>query len=244
MPDPIIRILSTRPLATTLIDEGAARGIAIDALPFIITTPVTGEALAFRIRELSTQPLTAVFTSMNAVDAVTAHLQDLRTPPWQIFCIGAATRQRVEEYFGIDQVTGTASTASALAVVLIQSIATGQTPSEVFFFCGDQRRDDLPDQLRQASIDVDELIVYHTLLTPHKVQTAYDGIIFFSPSAVQSFFSVNTIPASTLLFAIGATTAAAIKTQSPNKVILGVSPDKETLVRQALDYFQTNNIYY
>jgi uroporphyrinogen-III synthase len=244
MPHPVIRILSTRPLATTLIDEGAARGIVIDALPFIKTGPVTGETLALPIKELSTQPLTAVFTSMNAVDAVTAHLEGLPIPPWDIFCISAATRRRVRDYFGEEHIAGTADDASALAGTLIRSISTKKTNSEVFFFCGDQRRDELPDRLRQASIKINEIIVYHTLPTPHTIQTAYDGIIFFSPSAVQSFFSVNTIPASTLLFAIGATTAAAIKTQSPNKIIVGVTPDKETLVRQAIDYFQTDNIYY
>ncbi len=53
--------------------------------------------------------------------------------------------------------------------------------------------------------------VYQTFLTPRKIKNLsdYHGIIFFSPSGVQSFFSKNKIQNNTKteIFAIGKTTA-------------------------------------
>jgi uroporphyrinogen-III synthase len=239
MPDPTIHILSTRPLAKNLLDQGLARGIAIEALSFIETTPVKDSTLARRILDLSATPITAVFTSMNAVEAVAQHLQltfgssSSPRPPWQIFCIGSATRELIHKYFGEEKIRGAAPSAKALAATIIDC-----HPPDIFFFCGDQRRDDLPDQLTKASIKVNEVIVYHTLLTPHKLASTYDGIAFFSPSAVHSFFSVNSIPGATILFAIGATTAAAIHTHVSNTTIVSTAPEKETLIHQVMNYFQ------
>ena len=42
-------------------------------------------------------------------------------------------------------------------------------------------------------LSVDEVIVYKTIETPKVLTKQYDGILFFSPSAVKSFFSKNSI---------------------------------------------------
>ena len=110
------------------------------------------------------------------------------------------------------------------------------------FFCGDHRRNELPKILREHGIRVKEIIVYKTAFSSHRVSNQYDGIIFFSPSAVHSFFAVNDAGGASILFAIGKTTADTIKTYSPNKVIMGESPGKELLIGQAITYFQTHPI--
>jgi len=232
--DNSVRILSTRPLDAALIGQAAEKGIVIDALPFISTQRVKDEALVRQVRELAGIALAAVFTSTNAVEAVAEILG--ATPPvnWKVFCIGAATRQLVEKYFGEASVAGVALAASALADVILR-----QTTSGVFFFCGDQRRDELPDKLSAAGVRVNECVVYRTLRTPQVITGQYNGIAFFSPSAVESFFSVNTVGSETLLFAIGQTTARSIRIHAKgNPVITGNVPDKETLVQQMIDYFQ------
>jgi uroporphyrinogen-III synthase len=240
-------ILSTRPLDAGLLAQAKACGIVIDTQSFISTEPVRDEGLQRRIRELGHQPLTAVFTSMNAVEAVAAMVGV--KAPWKIFCIGAATRQLVHEHFGEDAVAGTAPSAAELAdVVLRRSLSVTEptagdhvpAPSEVFFFCGDQRRDELPGKLSAAGVSVNELVVYRTAQTPHFVEGPYDGIAFFSPSAVHSFFSVNIAGDKTLLFAIGSTTADAIHGYCSNPVVISGSPAKEALVQQIIEHFQTN----
>jgi uroporphyrinogen-III synthase len=141
----------------------------------------------------------------------------------------------VEEYFGTTVLAGTAPSAAGLADEIIHS-----APSEVFFFCGDQRREELPAKLTAAGIRVNELVVYRTIQTPRPVDEPYDGVAFFSPSAVHSFFSRNTLPATTPLFAIGNTTAKALSTYCSNRVVISPSPEQEILIRQIIDYFQTN----
>jgi len=235
MPGSKIRILSTRPLEAALLEQAAGKGIRIDTLSFIATDPIGDEALIQHIETLISRPLTAVFTSMNAVEAVAIHLNPPQPENWKIFCIGATTRQLVHEHFGEASIAGTAPAAAALTDVILR-----QAPSEVFFFCGDQRRDELPDRLTQAGVRVNEVVVYRTTQTPHMVETAYDGIAFFSPSAVHSFFAMNTVPAPTRLFAIGETTANTIRGYTDNPVVSSKWPEKETLVQQMIDYFQTN----
>jgi uroporphyrinogen-III synthase len=235
-----IHLLSTRPLSGRLIEQAAEEGIVLDTLSFISTTPVADEALGRRIRDLAGSPLVAVFTSMNAVEAVKEWLQpgpEAKTsfiqPPWRIFCIGSATRQLVEKVFGAQRVAGTAESASALA----ENIIRQKGIQEVFFFCGDHRREELPSILQQHGITVNEWIVYRTIQTPQPTEQLYDGIAFFSPSAVESFFSVNTVAAGTRLFAIGRTTAATIGACCDNQILTSDQPEKEALVRGMIDYF-------
>jgi len=80
-------------------------------------------------------------------------------------------------------------------------------------------------------------VVYQTLATPHKIQKDYFGVLFFSPSAVQSFFSKNKVKDRTILFAIGNTTANEIKKYSNNKIIISDEPGKENLVQKMIEYF-------
>jgi uroporphyrinogen-III synthase len=127
--------------------------------------------------------------------------------------------------------------------VLSDSSVVGQDRDikAVYFFCGDQRRDELPDLLKEAGLTVHEVVVYRTLLTPRKTERIYAGIAFFSPSAVESYFSLNTVADGVTLFAIGQTTAAAIQARCTNPVIISDRPGKDALVRTMTDYFQTNN---
>ena len=125
-----------------------------------------------------------------------------------------------------------AKNAAELAKIIIED---GE--EEVVFFCGNQRLDTLPDTLRENDIDVYEMVVYETVQIPTKVEKEYDGILFFSPSGVDSFFSVNKVGVKTELFAIGNTTANAIKKHTDNKVIFSETASKETMVDYAIKYF-------
>lgn len=230
-----VRILSTRLLDPVLIEQAAEKGIAVHMLSYIATEPVKDEVLTQQVRALGDLGLTAVFTSVNAVEVVADLLGAVQAVRWKIFCIGAATRRTVAHYFGSAAIAGTAPSATALADEILQEASSG-----IFFFCGDHRRDELPDKLSAAGVRVKELVVYRTVQTPHKIETQYDAILFFSPSAVHSFFSVNTLSATTPLFAIGDTTAGAIRTYCPNPIIVSAEPEQGMLVRQVIEHFQMN----
>ena len=136
-----------------------------------------------------------VFTSNNAVKSVASHMQE---PPrhWTIYCIGNTTYALAKKYFGEENIKQTAPTASKLAEKILPVIDA----KEVTFFCGNLRRNDLPDALREKSILVNEITVYHTSLTPVSIEKEYDAILFFSPSAADSFFRKNSLPSQTTLF--------------------------------------------
>ena len=241
MATPSIYLLSTAALPLELVEEAAQKGMILEAEAYISIEPVADEALGVRIRELGRQRLTAIFTSTNAVEAIGGS----GGGDWMIFCTSGATRQLVAERFGADAIAGTADSAAELAAQIIRvapgDAAAGVRGAAVYFFCGDQRRDELPDLLKEAGLTAHEVVVYRTILTPQKTQRIYAGIAFFSPSAVESYFSLNTVADGVTLFAIGRTTAAAIQARCPNAMIISDRPGKEALVRTMTDYFQTNN---
>jgi uroporphyrinogen-III synthase len=228
MSAPIAYVLSTRVLSAALIEEAAAKRINIDVVPFIGTAKLQNERLAKQLGELVRQPLTAIFTSTNAVTAIESGMP----PGWKIFCINGATRRAAAERFGEHSITGVADSAAELAEI----ITSPETPGECWFFCGDKRREELPERLKAAGWQVHEVVVYQTILTPQRIDKSYDAVIFLSPSAVESFFSMNTIGPKVRLFAIGKTTAAAIHTKCPNPVSISEKPDEQILIRQLLEW--------
>ena len=225
-----LNILSTRPLSASIVAEALKEGVYIDCISFIETEPVKSPEIKQEIQQLSGQNIVAVFTSMNAVEAVKEYIS-LKTD-WKIFSIGQTTKELIEDFFGKENIAGTADDAELLADVIIH-----QHLKEVVFFCGDQRRDELPEKLIANNIIVEEILVYRTIATSQKTVKHYDGILFFSPSAVQSFFSTNTINNSTIVFAIGNTTANVVKKQVNNQIVVADKPGKEELVKKMLEYF-------
>lgn len=225
-------ILCTRPLNPLLINKAKQAGIDIDELSFIETGPIQSIEIQQEIEQAFLQTATVVFTSMNAVEAV-AFYQETRQPDWKIYCIGTTTLKLVSNYFGEEKIAGSANDATELAELIVKDATTG----EVIFFCGDQRRDELPGILRNSDIEVNEIVVYQTIVVPHKTSKAYHGMLFFSPSAVASFFTHNKLPATTILFAIGNTTANEIKKHTTSKIVISDEPGKENLVRTMMEYF-------
>lgn len=227
-----INILSTRPIDSALIETAGSKDIFIEVKSFIETIPVQSAAITQEIENALSKSATVIFTSMNAVDAVAKHLNG-RKPQWNIYCIGTTTDELVKKYFGEGLITGTAYNAADLAALIIKD----RFIDEVIFFCGNQRRNELPDMLRNNDIIVHETEVYKTIAVTHKINSAFNGILFFSPSAVECFFSNNTINEQTILFAIGNTTAGAIKQFTGNKIIISATPGKENLAEQMIAYF-------
>lgn len=228
-----IPILCTRALSRQLIKTAEEKGFQIDVVPFIKIEPLQSDELTKVIRAFSAQSITAIFTSMNAAEAVIKELNGVK-PLWTLFCIGSATRDTLVQYFGEGAITGVADNASYLAHTIVQ---TG-TCNEAVFFCGDQRMNELPLILSEGKIKVREVIMYRTILVDNKISQSYQGVLFFSPSAVKSFFSNNVIDPQTVLFAIGQTTAGAIKKHTSNLVVTSSEAGKESLVKTMIAFYE------
>jgi len=241
-----ISILSTRAVDENLVTEAAAKGFFIDTEPFIRIEPIQSMEVLQKIELALLQSATVVFTSVNAVKAVAEGLKEQK-PDWKIYCTSHTTSELVKKYFGKDRVAGTANDATGLAEIIIKN-----SGDEVTFFCGDQHRNELPGALKASNICVNEIVVYQTKVIPQKINKNYNGILFFSPSAVQSFFQKNKPDTQTVLFAIGNTTATEIKKFLPapgkagstNKIIVSSEPGQKTLLEKAISYFQTHSIHH
>ncbi|WP_118973186.1 uroporphyrinogen-III synthase [Taibaiella koreensis] len=207
-------------------------GWAIDEMPFITTHLKEDRVLRQQLAGYAGQgEMLALFTSRHAVEAVTALLPG--PPDWSIACLSGATYAAVRLYWPLEAIVATAPHAAALAAEVIAAAPSGP----VVFFCGDQRLDHLPAMLKQAGIPFEEPMVYETVATPQKVAAHYDAVLFFSPSAVHSFFSQNVLPERTVAFAIGETTAGCIQHYSKNKVIRASQPSAEAMIDKVIDYW-------
>jgi len=233
MPENKVSILCTRPLNDQIIQKAAAQKIRIDTLPFIETNAVLSIETKEVLDTLSKKKIAAVFTSMNAVESVTRQLPCI--PSWKIYCMSGITKELAIQFFGHQATVITAKNAAALADEIIKE----KEQEEIIFFCGDQHLQDLPEKLSQQHIPVKEMVVYTTIYTPSKIEKEYDGIVFFSPSAVHSYFSLNNSKEKQVFFSIGKSTTSAIQQYSNNLVITSDWPGKEQMADLVITYFST-----
>lgn len=207
------------------------KGVELDAFPFIRIEMVETPEMQHTLDELHSKAITAVFTSSNAVRGVCGS-RDNFNPQWSVFCLETATRDTVLQYFCEEQVKGIGANAESLAMAIAH---TGV--KEVVFFCGDKRLDTLPGYLVQYGVKVREIVVYNTVETQQTLSRPYDAVLFFSPSGVQSFFRANSLKENAVLFAIGTTTAQAIKLYSDNEIIISGYSSKTQIVLDAINHF-------
>ncbi|MDR3273216.1 MAG: uroporphyrinogen-III synthase [Flavobacteriaceae bacterium] len=113
---------------------------------------------------------------------------------------------------------------------LVERILENEKKQTYVFLKGNLSLKIIPDVLKNHNIEVIEIECYHTTLTPKKLNNSYDAIVFTSPSAIKSFFSMNEIPQNTLIFTIGKTTAQAVRKYGNFPVSYPEEITKEALV--------------
>lgn len=238
-----INILSTKKLSLSIIEQAKETGIYIIEHAFISVKPI---ATKENHKQIKTAVLTnkisdVVFTSANAVNVIKTYLHEGETwqvPNWNIFCISGKTKDALTPYIDPNSIMATAENSLTLARKII-----GENRKEIIFFCGNERRDELPDTLKNAGITVHEIVVYETMSTPHKLENDLDGVLFFSPSAVKSFFSANELKKNVACFAIGPTTTASIKEHTDNKIVTSKGPTQEMMLAAINLYFENIKVY-
>ena len=227
-----VEILCTRPLGETLIQKAAGNGINIDVVPFISTEPVNNKVLFTKLAALEDKKTVAVVTSAVAVSVLAGKLKELKS--WRFYCLSGATQMALKQYYPKAEIAGTAINALELAKVIVL-----QKVKRAHFFCGDQRRAELPDYLHHYGVILTEHIIYDTIHTPLKVEKKYDGVMFFSPSAVESYLKENESNKKTVFFAIGQTTESSIEEHDiPNKIVVSTEPKADAVVDKVIGFFR------
>jgi uroporphyrinogen-III synthase len=172
-----------------------------------------------------------IFTSRNAV------LSLLENPDWEtlkskpVFCVGLKTKELLTEK-GFDVVAFTGYAADLAEIISL--IYAKETYT---FFTGNLRRDILPNTLKENEITFNEIEVYETNLITKKITSKIDGILFFSPSAVESYLTLNTIK-DEMCFCIGESTSEALENKNIHNIIIAEKPSIENVINDVLEHYQ------
>ena len=175
-----------------------------------------------------------IFTSQNAVLSLVENLEKTDTLDLlrkkNVFCVGLKTKALLEENgFNVIAYTG-------YAADLAEIISLIYSKEKFTFFSGNLRRDTLPEALSEAEVVWNEIQVYETVLTPQKISGTFDGILFFSPSGIESYLKNNKIKSETC-FCIGTTTAEALE-KITNNVIIANQPTVENVIIQCINFYK------
>ena len=172
-----------------------------------------------------------IFSSQNAVLSLMEQLdwEKLKTKP--VFCVGIKTKELLEQNGFVADVYMDYASELAEIITLIYS-------KESFtFFSGNLRKETLPKALKDAKIKFNEIEVYQTKLAPFKIskEEKFDGILFFSPSGVESYLIDNKIKTETC-FCIGETTANTLYKITKN-IIIAENPTIEDVIESCIEKY-------
>ncbi|MCM4155079.1 uroporphyrinogen-III synthase [Gramella sp. AN32] len=216
------RVLSTKKLAKNQKELLLNSGIGLVEYDAI--------RIEFENFEINTSHIkNAIFSSKNAVKAV-------ENKPLEIencFCVGTKTSALLKSKgYKILEVAENASDLGKL-------IADAYSEENFTFFCGNIRRVELPELLKKNKVKFEEIQVYKTILNYQKIDGGFNGILFFSPSGVESFRELNNWK--TTAFCIGKTTAA--ETEKYNfKTVVSNSASVESVIAKTVKTLKKLNL--
>ena len=214
----MIQILSTKTLLQNQKEALANAHFNVIEVDFIKT-----QSNPFQLNEINDN---LIFTSQNAVQSflLDPKSEDLKSK--NVFCVGLKTKIMLSESgYNVVAYTGYAEDLAEIITLIYSS-------ENYTFFSGNLRRETLPKALKDAKIKFNEIQVYETTLTPQKIKTPVDAILFFSPSGIESYLKENKIKNETC-FCIGTTTSSALEGITKN-VIVATQPTIEDVIEEVI----------
>ncbi|MBN2731329.1 MAG: uroporphyrinogen-III synthase [Balneolaceae bacterium] len=171
-----------------------------------------------------------VFTSTNGVKALEELMRSgLQVrPEVQIFAVGSKTQEALKE-LGLEAKIPFQQDGKHLAELVIEE---GKINS-VIYFHGNLSRDEMTNVLVEEDIEVIEVEVYKTKINPIELPAEpVQAILFYSPSAVEGFKQGQGFDEELPVpFAIGPTTAEALKKETDQQVIVADRPDTKVMLQ-------------
>lgn len=220
-------IVSTRTLSSEKLNELYAKGwkfLFHDFISKVIRIPdnLTAQAISKHVVLTS---ITGVKSFMQIAKKLNLNITD-----YTVYCISRGTNEYAVASGLL--VKSTAPTASALADEILKDAEV----KEVTHVSSNLRRDELSDKLIAARVAVHDVKAYRTEFTPIAIASSYDGIVFFSPSAVDSFLSLNSLE-HVPCFCIGKTTGDYAQRKGYKDVHLAEAPSEDFLLKTITEYY-------
>ncbi|NVJ88120.1 MAG: hydroxymethylbilane synthase [Flavobacteriaceae bacterium] len=171
-----------------------------------------------------------VITSQNGVEALLNSFTKNELKFKSIFCVGRRTKKLIEKRIG--KVSFVAKNAKKLAEYLSENLKN----KEVTYFCSNVRLDILPAYLQLNNIVVNEVEAYKTMLSSIKIEDDVTGVLFYSPSGIQSYLNENTTDK--IAFCIGESTAKEARKHFENVQVANL-PSVESVLELVSNYFKS-----
>ena len=191
------KIYSSKTLSQNQLDL-FPKTVIVESLDFIKTSPN-------RIKPslLKAEHSNVVITSKNGVQAILNNCppEDLNFK--NIYCVGRRTKKLIE------QKIGTVKHCSKNSKTLAEYLSEFMEGDTLTYFCSDIRIEDLPIILKNNNIAVNEVEVYSTKLEAPRLPENIKGVMFYSPSTIDSFLKMNS--PNCIAYCIGETTAKKAK---------------------------------
>lgn len=169
-----------------------------------------------------------IITSKNGVESLTTNYSALELQFKNIYCVGIRTKRMIEKRIG--PVKHVANNAEALAKHMVEFMEG----TEVTYFCSSLHLDTLPTVLGENNITVHEVEAYETKYDGKALDASVEGVMFFSPSTVESYIRKN--DAKGIAFCIGTTTADEAKKHFKD-VRIAKLPTVESVVELVNEFY-------
>jgi len=163
-----------------------------------------------------------IITSSTALKSIIKHKQFKTIMNLPFFCVGTITKKKLIE-LGLNVVECEKS-----AKELSHKIIEHYSKKTFNYFCGKQRLDIIENLIIPNNISLCFSEVYETIETPKKIEKNFEGVLFFSPSAVKSYALINSFN-SKKYFSWGHTTANEIAKYTDNYFI-SKKPEIKSLI--------------
>ena len=175
-----------------------------------------------------------IFTSKNAVEIILKnYIIKNNLANKDIYCVGKSTAELIKKN-NLNLIKSEDNSKNLSKFILANF---KNSKNSFTYFSGKKRIRELENNLKKNNINIIVHEVYDTLLTPIKINDLYDGVIFYSPSAVKSFFKGNNSLNNTYGFCIGNTTAKELYNYS-NRFSVAKSNSEENMLESINKYFK------
>ncbi|WP_299671745.1 hydroxymethylbilane synthase [uncultured Polaribacter sp.] len=182
-------------------------------------------------KAMKNQHENVVITSQNGVEAILNSFTKDEIKFKNIFCVGRRTKKLIENRIG------KVAHVSKNALKLAEYISKETKIKKVTYFCSNVRLDVLPTYLQAHDIVVNEVEAYKTMLSSEKIEDDVTGVLFFSPSGIESYLQENATDKTA--FCIGETTALEARKHFKNVQVANM-PDVESVLELVNNHYLEN----
>lgn len=224
----------TRPLSDEQLQLAESLGLDTHVQPAIVTESRKEWAGLEALLQHPDYPILA-FTSRNAVIALKSCAGNSREllKKKRVYAVGEKTASELQ-LLGCEPLLPDQSDGTGLAKKIANDLLTGSFTGKpgVLHLCGNRRRNEFRQFLEGSEIDVRDVVVYQTRLLKMQFNSVQkDAVLFYSPSAIESFRKSGGFehPAhqSAELFAIGHTTGEELSAETARTVHISPEANSE-----------------